>query len=330
MKYLMIDDEHELYEIMMSDIFKSDTFDVQEIPRMILPKILRKLYDIHYDDRINRRIKLPFKSIWYPFYSLHKYNFKKEEEYCVLFMNGSLRNHFERNYLQSVKKKYPNVYYALLIFDSSKYPGAKRAYELLDVFDFKFSFDQDDCTKYGLEHFYNCLSMPDFLKTKPELYSDAYFIGGALGRLDKLLNVSEFLSDKLQKCLFYLVGVEKEKQRNIKGVIYNKTLSFKEDLLMTYNTNCIVEILREGQSGITLRTCEAILFKKKLITNNLSLARMPFYDPRFMKIFENIEEIDLDFLINTNDIIYEDSEMFSPIKILEKIDMMHKGVKQNG
>ena len=41
-----------------------------------------------------------------------------------------------------------------------------------------------------------------------------------------------------------------------------------------------MEIVREGQSGATVRTMEALFFRKKLITTNRSVVQEPFYDSR--------------------------------------------------
>lgn len=39
MKILIIDDEHELYKSMFSDLFKETKYDIEEISRMIIGSI---------------------------------------------------------------------------------------------------------------------------------------------------------------------------------------------------------------------------------------------------------------------------------------------------
>ncbi|WP_028043613.1 hypothetical protein [Candidatus Stoquefichus massiliensis] len=324
MKYIMINDEHELYRAMMNDLFIQNIYDVVELQRMKIPSFLKKIYNLHYDDRINKRIPLPFKQIWYPFYELHKYDFDPNENYCVIFMNGSLRKHFEKDYLLQIKKKHANVKFALLIFDSSKYPGARRSYDLLALFDYKFSFDKNDCERYKLEYFYNCLSFPKNISEDTNKKSDAFFIGSGCGRINKLQEVFKKISNILPNCSFFITEVPLSKQEKIRGVTYNERLSFQEDLIRSYNTNCIIEILRDGQTGITLRTCEAIMFNKKLLTNNSFLSEMPFYDSRYMQIFEKTEDINIDFLLKKENVQYKNNNVFSPIRILERIEQLEK------
>jgi hypothetical protein len=96
-------------------------------------------------------------------------------------------------------------------------------------------------------------------------------------------------------------------------------MAYDEELQMAYNTDCIVEVLKEGQSGISLRTCEAIAFNKKLITNNKSLLSMPFYDERYMRLFSCAEDIDIDFIKEKIDVKYDDTDYFSPLRILDQL-----------
>ena len=104
MKILVIDDEHELYKRMFSDLFKETKYSIEEIPRMTIPAVLRPIYSVHFSDRINRHLWLPFKSLWNVFYALHKYPFDEKETYYVLFMNGSLKYHFSQKYLKKLKE----------------------------------------------------------------------------------------------------------------------------------------------------------------------------------------------------------------------------------
>ena len=86
----------------------------------------------------------------------------------------------------------------------------------------------------------------------------------------------------------------------------------------------MLEIVTKGQTGITLRTVEAICFNKKLLTNNSMIKNMPFYDSRYMKLISEMKDIeDYDRFINNNDEVhYENCNYFSPIMLLRKINKM--------
>ena len=101
-------------------------------------------------------------------------------------------------------------------------------------------------------------------------------------------------------------------------------MSYKEELQMAYNTDCVLEVLREGANGISLRASEAILFGKKLITNCQNIKSMPFYDPRFIRVFSGPEEIDTDFICKQIDVEYHNYECLSPLNLLERIESIYK------
>ena len=60
-----------------------------------------------------------------------------------------------------------------------------------------------------------------------------------------------------------------------------------------YNCKCIIDIVIDGQSGLSLRVMEALFFNKKLITNNKHISKMDFYNPN------NIFILDIDKELNS-------------------------------
>ena len=77
-----------------------------------------------------------------------------------------------------------------------------------------------------------------------------------------------------------------------------------------------------GQSGVTLRSIEAILFNKKLITTNKSIKKYDFYNPNQIFILENENYSDIIKFLHTKftpaplDILYQYSSdaMLTTIK----------------
>lgn len=319
MKFLIIDDEHELYKIMYSDLFKPNEYSIEEIPRLVVPPVLQKLKRLHFNEKINRHWWIPGKSIWNKYYELSKYKFNNEEDYVIIFLNGTLRHYYSKEYLMDIKNKHKNVKLVMVLYDSFADPSAKRAIDMIEIFDMIFSFDVEDSNKYGFEHIYSTFSVPNKLEVDKKLYSKAFFIGNAAGRLNMLQSFMKEIALKVKKCDFTIVGVKKEKQKFNDYIKYNKYLPYMQVLQKSYNTDCIIEILKPGQTGVSLRTCEAILFNKKLLTNNDAIKDMPFYDERFMRVFHNVDDIDYEFLNKDIEVRYESNNYFSPLIIIEKI-----------
>lgn len=319
MKFLIVDDEHELYKQMFSDLFKESNYDIEEIPRMVIPTCLKLFYKLHFSEKINRHIWLPFKCLWNNFYTLEKYQYDRQETYYIIFMNGSLRYYFSENFLKKFKEKHTNIRLVMILYDSFSNPTAKRAIKMITKFDYIFSFDQKDCDRYGFERIYSTFSKPDFVTRDYSKKSTAFFIGYGIGRLQILQETFRKITSEVQGCKFYIAGVKEESQEVIPDVQYNVTMSYSEELQMAYNTDCIVEVVKDGQTGVSLRTCEAIAFNKKLLTNNRYLRNMPFYDERYMQIFSNPENIDINFLKEKVSVNYDDVNFFSPTKILDRL-----------
>ena len=324
MIYLIVDDEHILYRTMFSDLFKTKEYNVTEVPRMIIPGFLKPLYNLHYNRKINSHIFLPFKMIWTNCYQLHKYPFNDSEEYTVIFLNGSLRFHFSKGYLKKIKKKHTNVKLAMILYDSFVNPAAKRSISMIPIFDYVFSFDKRDCETHGLQHIYSTFSLPDGLELDRNKHTSAFFIGYGAGRLKLLQEVFKTITSEVQNCYFGIAGVGEKDIIDIKDVHYNITIPYSEELQMAYNTDCIVEVVKEGQAGVSLRTCEAIAFNKKLLTNNVQIKEMPFYDSRYISVFNTPNEIDINFVKAKIEVKYDDNDFFSPVSILKKIENLSK------
>ena len=319
MKYLIVDDEHILYKRMFADCFKNSKYDITEIPRMIIPKILKPLYQIHFNEKINRHLWLPFKSLWKRFYGIQNYHFDKNEKYCIVFLNGSLRLYFSKKYMLKFKKNHPNVKLVMILYDSFSNKSAKRSIDMIPVFDYVFSFDPGDCERHGFEYIYSTFSKPDLVSYDVQKKSTAFFIGFGMGRLSLLQNTFAKITKELNGCRFYITGVKIEDQKPIKDVVYNKTMFYDDEMQMIFNTDCVIEVVREGQTGVTLRTCEAVVFNKKLLTNNSSIRSMPFYDSRYMRVFDEIKESDIEFIKNKIPVKYDDCSYFSPLKIFDRL-----------
>lgn len=307
---------------MFEEAFQSEDYDVSEVDRFTTSSgLLDTLRRIHFSERINRHIWLPGKGIWNGFYALESYPFNPDERYWLIFLNGTLRLYYSKDYLMRLRGRHENVKLALVMYDSSSNSSTRRAFDMAPLFDAVLSFDEGDCERYGFQHFYSTLSFPSFVRQDEKLQSGAFFVGTADNRLPLMLSSFEKLSSVVNNPLFVLASKSLECEGLPKGVqISRKGIPYRAALSYSYNTDLVVEIVKPGQSGVTLRTCEAILFNKKLLTNNASLRDMPFFDSRYMSVFESAEDIDLGFVCKPMDVRYERSDWFSPLRIIRKLD----------
>jgi hypothetical protein len=135
-----------------------------------------------------------------------------------------------------------------------------------------------------------------------------FFVGRGKDRLDTIHEIYKNLTERNYKCDFYVNNVDKERQLQGTDIHYNCWLNYKQVLQHVADTKCVLEILQGEQHGFTMRTCEAITYKKRLITNNKSLKEQPFYNPRFMQIIEKAGDIPADFINDTAEVEFSGAD----------------------
>ena len=236
--------------------------------------ILRVIYRVHHSIKINNKVKLPFKQLWNP-WTLDKECKKRAENgeaVCFCF-DGSAYRFVQSGLIEYLRKKYRGCYITFA-FDGKveifrqEYKNFSMDY-LKQTCDLVFTYNELDAKEYGLNMLRSNLikfKVDDYVG-KAE-YSDAFFVGAAKDRLQKILEVFEILNDAGLICDFHITDVDEQEQRYQESISYNKRISYEEVLSRVAATKCVVNILEGGNGGITLRDHEAIGFKKLLITDN--------------------------------------------------------------
>ena len=105
-------------------------------------------------------------------------------------------------------------------------------------------------------------------------------------------------------------------------------MPYEKLLMLTQLSNCIFDMTQVGQTGVTFRYYEAVVYNKKLLTNNREIVNMPFFDDRFIHFYNHIEDIDWDWVKRREEIDYGYNGEFSPVNLLTRIEMeIRKGGK---
>ncbi len=274
--------------------------------------LLEKIYLKHF----TKKFKLPFRRIWNR--KFYKTKFDKNEEliFVLSYIDKNLLNYGAIN---SLRKKYKNSKFVLFFSDLIKTKLTDdEFFEASKLFDMILSFDYNDCENYNLVYNPLVYSAPKELENVEEDI-DVYFCGKAKDRLELILSTFKQLKEKGLNCKFFINGVPQDKRENIDGLVYlDKFMSYKDNLDYVKRSKCLLEVMQEGGNGYTLRTCEAVAYNKKLITNNYMLKNSDFYDCDMISFFEESYNIDTDF-ISKEKKNFKDRNYFSPIKLLEKI-----------
>lgn len=154
-----------------------------------------------------------------------------------------------------------------------------------------YTFDEMDSKKYGIKYKDQvCYDLKKVLPiNKTELKTDLYFCGVDKGRYKTLINLYKRLSSQGIKCDFNIVPDKHSK--NITHEVKSEEIKLVENLSRINSTKCILEIMKKGQRGLTLRSLEAMIMGKKLITNNKHIMTMPFYSSQNILIIDNNTDI---------------------------------------
>lgn len=305
----------EYYTICTRDLDKVDGVEAVHYPLWHKPYWLRVLYTIHNSRKINQKINLPLKKLWWP--HIFKGKFANEKPLCFVF-----EQRMPIAYIEFIKKRYPRSKAVLIYRDLRKITQTSFP-DLPDnpVFDLQMTIDAREAKQYGWGHFDEFESKPEVKISSNYPESDVFFAGKAKDRLPRLLRAYDIFTKAGLKVKYYLTGVPEADRKPLAGVEYaDKFMTYTEMLYHTVNSRCVLEINQAEAVGYTSRFLEAVMFNKRLITDNQDVKKSKFYSPENILCIKDIKDISADFVINNNPVDYKYNNEFSPIHLIEKID----------
>ena len=280
---------------------------------------VRKLY---LSKKVNKIIKLPNKGIWYRDISS---KCLASDINSVLIIDGAL-NYIDEDTLLSIRQSRKDLKFYLLMINAlnADSPSINWIKEFVFTFpwDKILTFDPVDACNYEMTYngfcYYSAHSIPNSLGKS----TDIYFVGGLKGgRKQLILETYQYLFDKHVKCNFQLMVYEKSIPVSKPGLTFHPLgwRPYEEILKDIDHTKCILEILQDGQSGASLRYFEAVCYNKKLLTNNKYIINFPYYNPKYMKIFSDFNDIDIDWILSDEPIDYGYRGDFSPNLLINRL-----------
>lgn len=313
--YVVFGYEPDYFQIMFHDAVKNADVEYIEDPihYSIDNAFFRSLCALHNNRYINHFLKLPFKHVWYPLF----YKNKQNKPLCFVFLMHWNRKPQNR-IIEVFRKHYPSSKFVLYLEDIVE-SDRLFDYDAVDIFDMVVTYDKGDSMKYGYTYLPSFLSKIEIMSDSSN-HSNCCFVGLPKNRVSTIYTLYDQLKLKGLKCDFVLPNVKKS-ERCRDGINYsNKFISYKEYLGHIANTDCIIEIMQKNASGYTLRTWEALLYGKKLLTNNKSILTAPFYTPDQFIYFEDASRINAEKIVDNRDLERFPAESLSPVKLFELIE----------
>lgn len=173
-----------------------------------------------------------------------------------------------------IKKRNPNCKIYMYLMNSITTINRKIMNQINQEFikEEIYTFDYIDSINYGYKFKMTPYQKKEFKLNKKQKL-DLLFIGRDKDRF-------EFLEQLYFQCkdnkLNTHIKVLKSKRNS--EISTNQFISYDNYLDLVNETSTILEIVSEKQSGITLRTLEALFYNKKLITNNKNIILYEFYN----------------------------------------------------
>ena len=216
---------------------------------------------------------------------------KKQDYDYILVRHG---HELSAEYFQKLRSLNPNAKFINFHWDS-----LKPRYDYLHIissFDKVYSFDSRDCLENEEINYLPLFYLDEYAQcnnNNSKIDTDLLFIGAWRDqeRVD-LITETNNLCSKLNLSFYYYLFLSLEEQINFikKGEIAkyskSKSLSHHQILQLFSKSNTIIDFPSSFQSGLTIRTFEALGAGKKLITTNKNIAKEPFYDPAFINIID--------------------------------------------
>ena len=228
----------------------------------------------------------------------------KDFDEIIVFDTGNAKE-----IVRFIKRKYPQkrviMWYWNSVMDSVLPDGFKQIDAEL------WTFDPADAKKYGLglnTQFY----IEDNLKIdsmQTEASQDVFYVGADKGRAKYLAEMEPYFK-KFGVTYNYNL-VQYRGSTNEYNIEYKPQLTYKEVVECSATSKAIIDLVAEWQTGLTLRPLEALVLKKKLITNMKSIVNEPLYNKN------NVFILGVDNLNCIGDFIDSDYDLLNHAELIE-------------
>lgn len=233
---------------------------------------------------------------------------------CALIIKGE---YIGKDFLEALRRSHEGIKLISYHWDSiTRYP---HLLALQSAFDKVYTFDRADADKFKKFEFQPLFYRPE-IETKENIENkilwDISFIGWLHHkRLSQIKKINLSIKNIGLRSYFYLyTGLFTSLSFKLSGegsYISSKMMKYEDYVYVLKSSKIILDLPHPDQTGLTMRSIEAIGAGKKLITTALDIVNYDFYNP------ENILIIDQNHMNIDNKFITEE---YKPVNrgILEK------------
>lgn len=209
----------------------------------------------------------------------------KEYDYIIFIKGESV----SKSILSKMKKIHPHAQMILYLWDSIK--NNKNALNNIEKFDKILSFDKNDVKKYGFifRPLFYIDNYKEIAHQKPSSYYDVLFVGTVhsdryfyVKEIEKQINeygkqiyVYFFFRSVI---LYFRKKLFDKTYKNVRKKDFHFSSIPKKELInLVSKSKSLLDAQHPNQTGLTMRTIEALGAKRKLITTNAEIKEYDFY-----------------------------------------------------
>lgn len=302
------------YRYMYQDIIGEDNVKYYGDINELFTPWEKILYKVHFSKKVNRIINLPYKEIWFK-RALKKIEFQNTNPICFIWYSHFLTE-IKRGIVEEIRKELPDskhVYY----FTDAKRVETEDLEWLKQKMDVMGVFDPVVAEKKEIEFWPNVY--PHILETKCEEEYDLCFIGKDRGRKEKLEEIARMCEEKGIRTAFYLLTSSKE--RAVSSINYmDELIPYEKALEIVKKSRCLLELRMDALNTCSVRVQEAVIFNKKILTDNYNVERMPCCNgSKYIAYFNEVEDVDWSFVKDSVGVDYSYDGQFSAKAFLKTI-----------
>lgn len=282
----------------------------------ITSELDKKMIRFTFSKKVNKIFQNPLSFYTYP--RLFPFQFEDDKPLVFLFF-GNTQYVYQSTYLKYLRKNYSNVKLVLYMQDVIARNFDLDFEKVRNCFDLILSYDKGDCKKYGLLYYPTPYSIYPIENDELIEPLDVFYCGHAKSRYNQIFDVYHRCKEKGLKVKFFITAVPNDKKIICDDIIYDKPISYIENLQYVQKSKCILEIMQDNTDGYTPRLWESIIYDKHLLTNNTFLQKSRFYQVQSMHHADDIENI-LSWINNPISNSEELKISLSPKELLKCID----------
>lgn len=231
-----------------------------------------------------------------------------------------------KGFIRWLKLKYPQKKYVLLLYNKiSTLYGLDGNVDMTELperdywlpFDKIYSYDIEESKRLGFEFFVAISDVSKLIQKKNNgITHDVFYCGSVgaewkKGRYEEADRIYNYLLNNNIDCDFHLVVNSKINIPDRPYLTKNR-ISYLEMERRTIKSRVILDIVSSNKNGISSRFYDALIYNKKYLTNNKEIIKHPYYNPTYMKVYEDLNDIDIEWIKQDEVVDYHYDNRYTP------------------